>query len=186
MKPAPFDYVRAETLAEAHDVLAAEGSDAAVIAGGQTLVPLLSMRMARPKVVLDIMQVEELGGIRLVGDAVRAGASVRQADLLAWPDLAARQPLLAQPWVGHAQTRARGTVCGSIALADPSAELPLCLLALGGAVILSSKAGRRSVTADDFFTGLMSTARRRLPADLVPTRIELIPSCRARKCKATV
>jgi 2-furoyl-CoA dehydrogenase FAD binding subunit len=161
MKPAPFDYVRAETLAEAHDVLAAEGSDAAVIAGGQTLVPLLSMRMARPKVVLDIMQVEELGGIRLVGDAVRAGASVRQADLLAWPDLAARQPLLAQalPWVGHAQTRARGTVCGSIALADPSAELPLCLLALDGEVILSSKAGRRSVAADDFFTGLMSTAR---------------------------
>jgi 2-furoyl-CoA dehydrogenase FAD binding subunit len=161
MKPAPFDYVRAETLAEAHDVLAAEGGDAAVIAGGQTLVPLLSMRMARPKVVLDIMHVKELGGIRLVDDAVHAGASVRQADLLAWPDLAARQPLIAQalPWVGHAQTRARGTVCGSIALADPSAELPLCLLALGGAVILSSKAGRRSVTADDFFTGLMSTAR---------------------------
>jgi 2-furoyl-CoA dehydrogenase FAD binding subunit len=132
-----------------------------VIAGGQTLVPLLSMRMARPKVVLDIMHVKELGGIRLVDDAVHAGASVRQADLLAWPDLAARQPLIAQalPWVGHAQTRARGTVCGSIALADPSAELPLCLLALGGAVILSSKAGRRSVTADDFFTGLMSTAR---------------------------
>jgi 2-furoyl-CoA dehydrogenase FAD binding subunit len=161
MKPAPFDYLRAATLAEAHDVLAAEGSDAAVIAGGQTLVPLLSMRMARPKVVLDIMHVEELGGIRLVGDAVRAGASVRQAELLAWRDLAARQPLLAQalPWVGHAQTRARGTVCGSIALADPSAELPLCLLALDGEVILSSKAGRRSVAADDFFTGLMSTAR---------------------------
>ena len=161
MKPAPFDYVRAETLAEAHDVLAAEGGDAAVVAGGQTLVPLLSMRMARPKVVLDIMHVKELGGIRLVDDAVHAGASVRQAELLTWRDLAARQPLLAQalPWVGHAQTRARGTVCGSIALADPSAELPLCLLALGGAVILSSKAGRRSVTADDFFTGLMSTAR---------------------------
>jgi len=161
MKPAPFDYVRAETLAEAHDVLAAEGGDAAVVAGGQTLVPLLSMRMARPKVVLDIMHVEELGGIRLVGDAVRAGASVRQAELLAWRDLAARQPLLAQalPWVGHAQTRARGTVCGSVALADPSAELPLCLLALGGEVILSSKAGRRSLAAANFFTGVMSTAR---------------------------
>ena len=161
MKPAPFDYVRAETLAETHDVLADEGGDAAVVAGGQTLVPLLSMRMARPKVVLDIMHVRELGGIRLVDDAVRTGASVRQAELLTWRDLAARQPLLAQalPWVGHAQTRARGTVCGSIALADPSAELPLCLLALDGEVILSSKAGRRSVAADDFFTGLMSTAR---------------------------
>ena len=129
MKPAPFDYVRAETLAEAHDVLAAEGSDAAVIAGGQTLVPLLSMRMARPKVVFDIMHVAELGGIRMEDNAIRVGASVRQAELLAWPELAQHQPLLAQalPWVGHWQTRARGTVCGSVALADPSAELPLCL-----------------------------------------------------------
>ena len=137
MKPAPFDYVRAETLAEAHDVLAAEGGDAAVIAGGQTLVPLLSMRMARPKVVLDIMHVAELGGIARRRTTRSASApSVRQAELLAWPELAARQPLLAQalPWVGHAQTRARGTVCGSVALADPSAELPLCLLALGGDV----------------------------------------------------
>ena len=82
--------------------------------------------------------------------------------MLAWPELAARQPLLAQalPWVGHWQTRARGTVCGSIALADPSAEMPLCLLALGGDVVLSSQSGRRSVAAEDFFTGLMSTARR--------------------------
>ena len=161
MKPAPFDYLRAETLAEAHDVLAAEGSDAAVIAGGQTLVPLLSMRMARPKVVVDIMHVERLGGFPVENNAIRVGASVRQAQLLAWPDLATRQPLLAQalPWVGHAQTRARGTVCGSIALADPSAELPLCLLALGGEVVLSSKAGQRSLAADDFLTGVMSTAR---------------------------
>jgi 2-furoyl-CoA dehydrogenase FAD binding subunit len=161
MKPAPFDYVRAETLVEAHDVLASEGSDTAVIAGGQTLVPLLSMRMARPKVVLDIMHVGELCAIRVDDDAISVGASVRQAELLAWPDLAACQPLLAQalPWIGHAQTRARGTVCGSIALADPSAELPLCLLALAGEVILSSKAGQRRVAADDFFTGLMSTAR---------------------------
>lgn len=161
MKPAPFDYVRAESLAEAHDVLAAEGSDAAVIAGGQSLVPLLSMRMARPSVVVDIMHVAELGSIRIEDNAIRVGATVRQAELLAWPGLAARQPLLAQalPWVGHAQTRGRGTVCGSIALADPSAELPLCLLALGGEVVLSSKSARRTMQADNFFTGLMSTAR---------------------------
>jgi len=161
MKPAPFDYVRAETLAEAHDVLAAEGSDAAVIAGGQTLVPLLSMRMARPKLVVDIMRLRELAGITVEDDAIRVGAAVRQAELLAWPELAARQPLLAQalPWVGHAQTRARGTVCGSIALADPSAELPLCLVALGGEVVLSSKSRRRNVGAAAFFTGLMSTNR---------------------------
>ena len=127
MKPAPFDYVRAESLAEAHDVLAAEGGDAAVIAGGQSLVPLLSMRMARPKVLVDIMHVGELGGIRVEANVIRVGASVRQAELLAWPELGKQQPLLAQalPWIGHAQTRTRGTVCGSIALADPSAELPL-------------------------------------------------------------
>jgi len=161
MKPAPFDYVRAESLAEAHDVLAAEGGDAAVIAGGQSLVPLLSMRMARPGVVVDIMHVDELGGISIEDNCIRVGATVRQAELLTWPGLAQHQPLLAQalPWVGHWQTRARGTVCGSVALADPSAELPLCLLALGGEVALSSKRARRSVQAVDFFQGIMSTAR---------------------------
>jgi 2-furoyl-CoA dehydrogenase FAD binding subunit len=161
MKPAPFDYLRAETLAEAHAALAAEGSDAVVIAGGQTLVPLLSMRMARPKVVVDIMHVGELSGIAVEDNAIHIGASVRQAALLSWPELAKRQPLLAQalPWVGHAQTRARGTVCGSVALADPSAELSLCLVALGGTVSLSSKEKRRTVAAEDFFTGLMSTDR---------------------------
>jgi 2-furoyl-CoA dehydrogenase FAD binding subunit len=161
MKPAPFDYVRAETLAEAHGVLAAEGGDASVIAGGQTLVPLLSMRMARPKVLVDIMRIAELGGIVIENNCIRVGATVRQAELLAWPELADRQLLLALtlPWVGHAQTRARGTVCGSVALADPSAELPLALIALGGSVTLSSAQGRREVTAEDFFTGLMSTSR---------------------------
>jgi 2-furoyl-CoA dehydrogenase FAD binding subunit len=161
MKPAPFDYLRAASVAEAHAALASEGSDAAVIAGGQTLVPLLSMRMARPAVLVDIMHVAGLGNITMEADVIRVGAAVRQAELLAWPGLAARQPLLgdALPWVGHAQTRARGTVCGSIALADPSAELPLCLVALGGAVVLSSGRGARTVPADDFFTGLMSTDR---------------------------
>jgi 2-furoyl-CoA dehydrogenase FAD binding subunit len=161
MKPAPFDYVRAETLAEAHAVLAAEGSDASVIAGGQTLVPLLSMRMARPAVLVDIMHIAQLAGIAIEGDFICVGAATRQADLLAWPDLATRQPLLALalPWIGHAQTRARGTVCGSIALADPSAELPLTLVALGGDVMLSSAHGRRQVGAEEFFTGLMSTVR---------------------------
>ncbi len=108
MKPAPFDYVRAESLAEAHDVLAAEGSDAAVIAGGQSLVPLLSMRMARPSVVVDIMHVDELGGISIEDNCIRVGATVRQAELLAWPDLAKHQPLLgAGAAVGRARADAR-------------------------------------------------------------------------------
>jgi 2-furoyl-CoA dehydrogenase FAD binding subunit len=162
MKPAPFDYLRAASLAEAHAALAAEGSDAAVIAGGQSLVPLLSMRLARPALVVDIMHVGEFDKVTVDANAIRVGAAVRQSALLAWPELAERQPLLAQamPWIGHWQTRARGTVCGSIALADPSAELPLVLTALRGSITLSSAEGRREVTADEFFTGLMSTARR--------------------------
>ena len=96
MKPAPFDYVRAESLAEAHDVLAAEGSDAALIAGGQTLVPLLSMRMARPKVVVDIMRLSELAGIAVGDDMIRVGAVVRQA-VMHDDAVVIRQP--PQPWL---------------------------------------------------------------------------------------
>ena len=162
MKPARFDYVRANTLGQAHAVLAEEGSDASVIAGGQTLVPMLSMRMARPKVLLDIMHLHTLSTVTIQGEMIHVGAAVRQAALLDWPELADRQPLLALalPWVGHAQTRARGTVCGSAALADPSAEIPLALIALAGDITLSAQAGRRQVPAVDFFQGLMSTARR--------------------------
>jgi 2-furoyl-CoA dehydrogenase FAD binding subunit len=162
MKPARFDYIRAQTLDEVHALLAAEGSDASVLAGGQTLVPLLSMRMARPKTVIDIMHLPELGAITLTDQSIRVGATVRQAELLVWPELAQQQPLLALalPWVGHAQTRSRGTVVGSVALADPSAELPLALVALAGEIELSGRTGRRRVAADDFFDGLMSTARR--------------------------
>jgi 2-furoyl-CoA dehydrogenase FAD binding subunit len=162
VKPARFDYVRADTLAEAHAVLASERSDASVIAGGQTLVPMLSMRMARPKVLVDIMHLHELATVAFEGEMIRVGATVRQAALLDWPKLAKSQPLLALalPWVGHAQTRARGTVCGSAALADPSAEIPLALVALEGDITLSAQTGRRHVPAVDFFQGLMSTARR--------------------------
>lgn len=161
MKPPRFDYVRAESRAEALQVLAAEGADARVIAGGQTLVPMLSMRLARPKVLVDIMGLPELGRIEVIDGALHVGASVRQATLLAWPGLARIQPLLAQmlPWVGHAQTRNRGTVCGSVAHADPSAELPLALIALGGEVNLARRWRTRKVAAEQFFLGLMSTAK---------------------------
>jgi 2-furoyl-CoA dehydrogenase FAD binding subunit len=160
VKPARFDYVRADTLAEAHAVLAAEGENAQVIAGGQTLVPMLSMRLARPKVVIDIMRIAPLAKIAEEKNAIRVGATVRQAELLEWPALAKRQPLMAMalPWVGHAQTRSRGTVCGSVAHADPSAEIPLVLVALKGEIELSSGRRKRRVAAEEFFTGLMSTA----------------------------
>ena len=162
MKPAAFDYVRAESLDEALDFLAREGSEASVLAGGQTLVPLLSMRMARPRVLLDIMRLPGLDHVGDSGDAIRIGATTRQSALEQHPGLAQRQPLLAAalPWIGHAQTRSRGTICGSIANADPSAELPLVLTALGGQVVLRSRAGTRKVAAEAFFTGIMSTDRR--------------------------
>jgi 2-furoyl-CoA dehydrogenase FAD binding subunit len=161
MKPVRFDYIRAQSLAEAHAGLNSGGDDARIIAGGQSLLPMLSMRMARPTVLIDIMHLPELAKIEIKDDAIRIGAGVRQAALLGWPELAERQPLLAAalPWVGHAQTRSRGTVCGSVAHADPSAEIPLALLVLRGAVVLSSQRNRRRVAAEEFFTGLMSTAR---------------------------
>src|SRR5207248_5058207 len=137
VKPAPFDYVRAETLEEALEVLRAEGPDARVLAGGQTLIPMLNMRLARPKLLIDIMRVPALARIEHGPGGIRVGAAVRQRELERELN-ASHQPLLAAglPWVGHAQTRSRGTVCGSVAHADPSAELPLILIALGGEIEL--------------------------------------------------
>jgi 2-furoyl-CoA dehydrogenase FAD binding subunit len=161
MKPAAFDYVRAEHLDEVLDSLAREGGDARIIAGGQSLMPMLNMRLARPKTLIDIMRLPEFARIERKGGNIVVGAGVRQATLLAWPELGKALPLAAQalPWTGHVQTRSRGTVCGSIAHADPSAELPLVLCALGGDVHLRNTKRRRRVAAGDFFTGMMVTTR---------------------------
>jgi 2-furoyl-CoA dehydrogenase FAD binding subunit len=159
MKPAPFDYILAENAEQALAVLAQEGDAARVLAGGQSLVPMLNMRLARPGVVVDISHVADFHAIHAGGGAITVPAMARQADLLAYPHLADSHPLLAQalPWVGHPQTRAQGTVCGSLAHADPSAELPLMLTALDGTVTLRSRRGRRELPAADFFQGLMTT-----------------------------
>jgi 2-furoyl-CoA dehydrogenase FAD binding subunit len=159
VKPAPFDYVRAESLDEALDVLHREGANARVLAGGQTLVPMLNMRVAQLRVIVDIMRVPELNRIDDAGDKIRVGAAVRQFELERRSNLASRQPLLAAalPWIGHAQTRSRGTVCGSVAHADPSAELPLILIALGGEVETRSQRQHRRIPAAAFFTGMMTT-----------------------------
>jgi 2-furoyl-CoA dehydrogenase FAD binding subunit len=161
MKPAAFDYVRADSIDEAVAVLAQEGADARIIAGGQSLMPMLNMRLARPKMLIDIMRIPSLDRIEEVRDEIVIGAAVRQSKLLGWPKLAARLPLvaLALPWTGHVQTRSRGTICGSIAHADPSAELPLSLVALGGSVHLRSLKRRRRVAAADYITGMMDTVR---------------------------
>ncbi|MFG1344998.1 FAD binding domain-containing protein [Xanthobacter autotrophicus DSM 431] len=161
MKPAAFDYVRAESVDEALAVLKAEGSDARILAGGMSFMAMLNMRLARPKVLVDIMRVGPLARLEEQGGALVVGAGVRQARLLADERLAGVVPIIAQalPFTGHAQTRSRGTVCGSIAHADPSAELPLCLVALKGHVHLRSARASRKVPAADFFTGMMATAK---------------------------
>jgi 2-furoyl-CoA dehydrogenase FAD binding subunit len=122
---------------------------------------MLNMRLAKPSTLIDIMRLPELERIERRGETVMVGAGVRQASLLEWPELGRdlRLAALALPWTGHVQTRSRGTVCGSIAHADPSAELPLVLCALGGEVHLRSAKRRRRVAAKDFFTGMMATAR---------------------------
>ncbi|WP_027233642.1 FAD binding domain-containing protein [Leisingera caerulea] len=159
MKPATFDFVAATELGEALEALHQGGTEARVIAGGQSLVPMLNMRLARPATLVDITRIPELSRIEAKGDRVIIGAAVRQTALERWPDLADRLPLLhaALPWVAHTQLRNRGTVCGSIAHADPSAELPLCLIALGGTVTLRRRRKTREVAACDFFKGMMST-----------------------------
>lgn len=161
MKPAPFDYLRIENIDEALEALRQEGGDARIIAGGQSLMPMLAMRLARPKLLVDIMHVDALRRIDDDGKTLRIGAAVRQETLERHADLVRRQPLLssALAWVGHAQTRARGTICGSVAHADPSAELPLSLMTLGGSVHLRTRKKRRTLAATEFFTGMMATAK---------------------------
>jgi CO/xanthine dehydrogenase FAD-binding subunit len=159
MKPAPFDYVRPDTLAEACALLAGD-EDARLIAGGQTLVPMLAMRLARPAKLIDILRLPELAGIREEKGAVVVGATTRQAQAERDPVIRAWLPLLARalPWVGHPPTRNRGTVGGSIANADPSAEIPLVAVTLGADIMLATTDGPASMPADDFFIGPMLTA----------------------------
>ena len=155
MKPAPFRYVRLESVEEALAVLAEHGDDAKVLAGGQSLVPLLNMRMARPSVLVDINRIGPLATVAQRNGDLRVGAIVRQSA----PELGC-VPLLVEclPHVGHFVTRNRGTVGGSIAHADASAELPLALVALGGSVVVRSQRGERTVAADDFFVTHFTTA----------------------------
>jgi CO/xanthine dehydrogenase FAD-binding subunit len=159
MKPAPFDYVRPTSLAEACELLAAD-EDARLIAGGQTLVPMLAMRLARPAKLIDILRLPELAGISREAGAVVVGATTRQAQAERDSIIRTSVPLLARvlPWVGHPPTRNRGTVGGSIANADPSAEIPLVAVTLGADILLATTNGPVSLPADDFFIGPMLTA----------------------------
>ena len=167
MKPKGFDYLKVATSTEAVGALADGGDDARIIAGGMSLVPMLNFRLAEPRILIDISKSDSMNYIQADGGAVEIGASTRQAQLEHWDQLADQLPLVkaALPFIGHYQTRARGTVCGSLAHADPSSELPLCLATLGGEVVLRSKIGDRVLSADEFQTGMLSVAKR--PDELV-------------------
>jgi carbon-monoxide dehydrogenase medium subunit len=153
--------VRPETLDQALQLLAEHGEDARILAGGQSLMPVLNMRLSHPRVLIDINRIEALKGISLQNGSVRVGALARHAEVLESPLVARHLPLIAEamPQVAHVAVRNRGTFGGSIALADPSAELPACILVLGASIVLASTRGRRTVAAGDFFHGLYETAR---------------------------
>ncbi|HST48865.1 FAD binding domain-containing protein [Jatrophihabitans sp.] len=162
MKPPAFDYSRPESLDEALDLLAGFGPDAKVLAGGQSLLPLLSMRLAAPSRLVDVNRLAELAYVRSGPDAVRVGALARHAAVLHDAGARDRQPLLAEALaaVAHPTIRNRGTSVGSLVHADPAAELPAVLCLLGGSVTLASTAGRRTVPAGEFFLGPLESAVR--------------------------
>jgi len=162
MKSAPFVMHQARSQSNILDLLDKYGEDARIIAGGQTLVPVLAMRVASPDHLIDINKVEELKKFGVSGGVLQVSAGVRQAELEYWSELHKVQPLLSMmfPWIAHAPIRNRGTVCGSIAHADPSAELVLGLAVLEGSAILISKGKKRVVQAKDFFMGALQTSRQ--------------------------
>ncbi|MDH3690190.1 MAG: FAD binding domain-containing protein [Gammaproteobacteria bacterium] len=162
MKPVAFDYCRPDTVEETTALLHEYGHDASVLAGGMSLGPMLNMRLVRPSVIVDINRITELEQVGLTNGLVQTGSTVRQADVMDDSELLNQVPLLklALPFVGHFQTRNRGTLGGSVGHADPSAEIPLCLATLGGEVELASRRGKRLVRASEFFLGVLTTTRR--------------------------
>lgn len=160
MKPAPFDYLAPETIEQACEHLAAAGGGATVLAGGQTLLPLLALRMSQPFVLVDINRIAALGGIIRVAGGTRIGPIVRQNEAIEDATLASRLPLVvrATRHVAHHQIRNRGTIGGSIALGEPAAELPATAVALGATLEVRSTRGTRRIPAEEFYFGPYATA----------------------------
>lgn len=160
MKAAPFDYVKPRTLDQVIALLQQHGDDARLLAGGQSLLASLNMRLSEPALLVDISGLEDLRGIRVQGAALRIGALVTHTEIEDSPLVAQHAPLLARAvhHIAHRAIRNAGTWGGSIAHADPAAEWPACLLALAGTVIARGPGGERRIAADDFFTGLYDTA----------------------------
>ena len=178
MKPAPFRYAKARTLDHAIALMA---DDVRLLAGGQSLIATLNMRLSHPTLLVDINGIGELGGIALKDGQLVIGALTRHAQAERSAEIARHAPLiaLAMPHIGHPAIRNRGTIGGSIAFADPAAELPACLVALDGDVDIAGPQERRTVKADDFFKGLFETALTprdvltsiRVPAASANTRV---------------
>src|SRR5262252_6295097 len=160
MKPAPFEYHRPASLQEAFDLLDRYGEDGRILAGGQSLVPTMNMRLVTPRAVIDINRLPDLDAIRITPDGLVVGALARHETLERSALVREHAPLIAaaMPHVGHEAIRTRGTLGGSLALADPAAELPACAVALGATIGLTSRRGRRDVPAADFFRGIYTTA----------------------------
>jgi aerobic carbon-monoxide dehydrogenase medium subunit len=162
VKPAPFAYKKVRTLKEAVTLLAKHKDNARLLAGGQSLIATLNMRLSAPSLLIDINGIKGLDGIAKKGKFVEVGALARHAQVEKSDVIARYAPLiaLAMPHIGHAAIRNRGSFGGSIAFADPAAELPACLLAMGGEVDIASAKGKRKVKVDAFFKGLFETALR--------------------------
>ena len=160
MKPAKFDYYAPTTRDEVLELLGQHGYDAKVLAGGQSLMPMMNLRLARPAVIVDINRVEGLSGIASNGGGMTVGAMTRQRQLERSSEVGARFPVIsaAIPHIAHFQIRNRGTIGGSLAHSDPAAEIPALCLALNAEVTAASSSGERTITASDFSLGLLTTA----------------------------
>ncbi|HQT88006.1 MAG TPA: FAD binding domain-containing protein [Acidiphilium sp.] len=172
MKSAAFDYVRAGSVAEAIARLAADPFGTKLLAGGQSLLPALNLRLSAPALLVDIARLPELAGITLTGTTLRIGAGCTHASLLTAPEIARHAPLIAEALahVAHPAIRSRGTLGGSLANADPAAELPAVMLALDATMIIEGPSGTRHIKATDFFTGMFETA---LAADEILIALEI-------------
>ena len=172
MKAPPFAYVRARSLAEVYDLLERHGENAKLLAGGQSLLAALNMRLSSPELLIDISRLTELSGIQIKGGTAAIGALTTHAQIERSPEIRKHLPLLAQaaPHIAHAAIRNVGTFGGSLALADPAAEWPACCVALDAQFVIAGKSGTRKVAAREFFKGLFATALR--PNEVL-TRIEI-------------
>jgi carbon-monoxide dehydrogenase medium subunit len=161
VKAPKFSFVRPESLDQALRLLDQHGDDARILAGGQSLMPTLNMRLSRPEILIDINRLTDLQGISVADGMVRIGALTRHAEVKSSAIVAEHLPLIAEamPHVAHVAIRNRGTFGGSIALADPAAEMPACILALEATLVVESVDGQREIPAADYFLGLYETAR---------------------------